>query len=61
MLIHNARTGAVLLREEHVYALNSADLQGSDCIECKDLAANPTRYKTEVSVDPEVNSPAIIR
>ena len=41
MLRYNAkeRTGAVVLREEHVDDLNFADPQGISQIKCKDFAA----------------------
>jgi len=62
MLRQNARkrTGALVLREEHVGDLNFADPQGINHMKCKDFAAKYMAYKTSISMEPKVNSPTVI-
>lgn len=55
------RTGALVLRDEHIDDLNFADPQGINHMKWKDFAAKTVAYKTNISVEPKVNSPTVIR
>lgn len=50
-----------MLREEHVDDLHFADPQGINHMKCKDFAAKTMAYKTNISMEPKVNSPTVIR